>query len=236
MTGQAGTYRSYLQLNWLLSLQCPLTPAGEASTWTAEHFFIVCHQASELWAKQIFLDLEHAAAAARSGDWAAAQISLTRAAALVTVVRQTLTTLLYLPVPDFHRFRDRLAGTSGAESEQFRTLLQGSRHPGVRSLQQSLAAAWPALPEGAPHAEGTCPHEECATARALRSLVAGIAVWRRRHAVIARHFIGSLPGTGGTSGVSYLLRDSGTGRASPPLGRRHPARPPQARRPAAKRH
>jgi tryptophan 2,3-dioxygenase len=233
MTGQAGTYRAYLQLGWLLSLQCPVTPAGDASTRTAEHFFITCHQASELWAKQIFLDLDHAAAAARSGDWSAAQVSLTRAAALVTMVRQTLTTLLYLPVADFHRFRDRLAGTSGAESEQFNTLLQASRLQPVRSLQRSLAVALP--PEGA-HAEGSCPHEECATARALRSLVAGVAVWRRRHAVIARHFIGSLPGTGGSTGVSYLLRDSGASRPSARPGRRHPAVRPPARRAAARRH
>jgi tryptophan 2,3-dioxygenase len=211
VTGRAGSYRSYLCLDQLLSLQVPLTPAADIGTRTAEHFFIVCHQASELCAAQVFLDLAGAARTAQVGDWATASASTTRAAALVRLARSQLTALLYLPVADFHRFRDILTGASGAESEQFTALLRISAHPDVQAVQRRLPAA---LPASGAHREGTCRHDACATDRALRALIAGAAAWRRRHAQIARHFIGDLPGTGGTSGVSYLLREEGAAGAA----------------------
>lgn len=218
MTCQAGSYSAYLRLDSLLSLQHPLTPAADARTRTAENFFIVCHQASELCASQIFLDLECAAEAARAGDWGTARVCVTRAVALVSLARSHLTTLLYLPVPDFHRFRDGLMGVSGAESEQFTALLVVSRHPAIRSIERSLAAVLPSVaPQGA-HPEGACRHDACVTARALDSLIAEAATWRRRHARIARHFIGNMPGTGGTSGVSYLLREDRAGAADGTAG------------------
>jgi tryptophan 2,3-dioxygenase len=206
MTGRIGSYRSYLRLDRLLALQYPVTPEADARTRAGENFFIICHQASELCASQIFVDLDCAATMARAGDWASARTCVTRAVALVRLARSHLTMLLYLPVTDFHGFRDALSGSSGAESEQFTALLLVSRHPNVRAIKHSLAAALPAIALDAPHQEGACEHDACATARAVRALIAGAAMWRRRHARIARHFIGDLPGTGGTSGVSYLLR------------------------------
>lgn len=211
MTGQirqlAATYAGYMRLDGLLALQHPRTPAMDAATWASEHFFIVCHQASELWATQILIDISGAARSAEAGDWEFAVVALTRACALVDLVRQSLTSLLCMPVADFMRFRGALEGASAAESRQFAALLRCAREPAVQSLRASLATALPATAPGGKHGCGSCRHAECAAARALESLLDEVRDWRRMHAEIARHFIADLPGTGGTSGVSYLVRD-----------------------------
>jgi tryptophan 2,3-dioxygenase len=206
MRSRVGSYASYIELDGLLSLQHPATARSERRIWSAERFFIICHQTSELWASQILLDLADATASAESGDWAALRVSLARAGSLTSLLEHNLTEFLYLPVRDFLRFRDALEGTSGAESVQFTDLLAGPRHPAVRATADAISAALPTAGPGAPHAQGTCTHELCAAAVALDSLLAGIRTWRRLHAQVAAHFIGDLPGTGGTSGVRYLLR------------------------------
>jgi tryptophan 2,3-dioxygenase len=209
MAGRVGSYPSYLGLDELLSLQQPATPQSDARIWAAERFFIVCHQTSELWVSQIFVDLAGANGSAEAGDWAASRVSLTRASSLVALLHRNLTELLYLPVEDFLRFRDALDGTSGAESRQFVALLGGPSHPAVLSIAAAVAAALPTVAPDVPHPEEECTHDVCAVAAALDALLSSIGIWRRLHAQVALHFIGDLPGTGGTSGVRYLLRRAG---------------------------
>lgn len=211
------SYAAYLRLNHLLRLQRPHTPELDARTWASEHFFIVIHQTSELWATQIFIDMTGAARCAEAGDWETANVSLTRATALVALVARNLTALRCMPVADFLSFRAALGTASGAESRQFTTLLRCSRQPTVRSIRASLAAALPAVTAEGPHEARSCEHAECATARALESLLDGVTKWRRTHSEIARHFIADLPGTGGTTGLSYLMRDTESDARSGPV-------------------
>ncbi|MBV8882444.1 MAG: hypothetical protein JO235_00365, partial [Chroococcidiopsidaceae cyanobacterium CP_BM_RX_35] len=49
-----------------------------------------------------------------------------------------------------------------------------------------------------------CLCDECGVAEALSLLLDGIALWRHLHLIIAKEFIGNLPGTGGTIGYKYL--------------------------------
>jgi tryptophan 2,3-dioxygenase len=52
------TYQSYLQLDRILDAQAPVAPASLGDSITAaEQFFIVVHQAFELWFKQVLTDL-----------------------------------------------------------------------------------------------------------------------------------------------------------------------------------
>src|SRR4030081_1235916 len=52
------TYLSYLRLDKILDAQHPVVPDEQGpAVRAAEHFFIVTHQAFELWFKQLLLDL-----------------------------------------------------------------------------------------------------------------------------------------------------------------------------------
>lgn len=58
MTEKPGDYGTYLHVRELLMLQLPADPLdGPGHVVAAEHFFIVVHQAFELWFKQQLLDL-----------------------------------------------------------------------------------------------------------------------------------------------------------------------------------
>jgi len=53
MTEKPGDYGTYLHVRELLTLQLPVSPLdGPGHVIAAEHFFIVVHQAFELWFKQ----------------------------------------------------------------------------------------------------------------------------------------------------------------------------------------
>ncbi|RJL27206.1 tryptophan 2,3-dioxygenase family protein [Bailinhaonella thermotolerans] len=200
------SYRSYLALERILAAQRPVTPREDPGIWAAERFFIVCHQASELWASQILVDLEEAGRLAGFGDWEAASAVVLRAAATAGLLSRTLAHLGRLPAESFLAFRGALEGASGAESEQFRGLLRGRRHGPVRRLRAGLRAALPAAGEGAPHRPPDCGHAVCACDAALEAYLGAITAWRGLHAKVAYRFIGDRPGTGGTEGVGHLLR------------------------------
>src|SRR3989442_12298273 len=52
------TYVGYLRLDQILNAQHPVVPDEQGpAVRAAEHFFIVTHQAFELWFKQLLLDL-----------------------------------------------------------------------------------------------------------------------------------------------------------------------------------
>jgi tryptophan 2,3-dioxygenase len=200
-------YRSYLRLDQILDAQRPCSLASDRTAWGAERFFIICHQTSELWLSQILLDLEDAGRLAAEGDWPGTATSVARAGSMIVMLGRNLIQLTQLPVEDFQRFREELDGASGAESEQFGMLLSGRQMPAVRGLQAHLARALPGVGDDAPHPRGICEHAECAVVYGLDDCLDGITAWRLMHAVIARHFIGGRRGTGGTSGVDYLLRN-----------------------------
>jgi tryptophan 2,3-dioxygenase len=207
MTEAPLSYRSYLRLDQILDAQRPCSSTSDRTTWGAERFFIVCHQTSELWVSQVLLDLEDAGRLAAEGNWPDTARSLARAASMIVMLGRNLMQFTHLPVEDFHRFRNELEGASGAESEQFDTLLSGRRMPAVLRIQTHLARALPGVGADAPHPADTCEHAECAAAHGLDDCLDGITAWRVLHASIARHFIGGSRGTGGTTGVDYLLKN-----------------------------
>ncbi len=200
MAAEGLTYAGYLSLDALLTIQRPVTRTDDAVTWGAERFFIVCHQASELWASQVLLDLGEAATLAKDRDWRRARIAVERAASVTALLSDHLLQLYHLPREVFLEFRVVLERASGAESVQFRSLLDIRSHPDVRALRTRLDAALAGI-----GAHRGCAHDECRAARGMEALVSAVARWRELHIQVVGHFIRDLPGTGGTSGVEHLL-------------------------------
>jgi tryptophan 2,3-dioxygenase len=180
------SYSAYLQLPILLGATRPISSPDEPAGWAAERFFMICHQTSELWVSQVLVDLGEAARLAEQGDWTGTQAALRRATSVLELLTSGLRRLCHLPVERFLRFRPALDGVSASESEQFAALLSGRRHHDIHRIEARLA--------GAP-----------AVARALEDYLEALTVWRGLHAEVARHFIGTRRGTGGSSGVEHLL-------------------------------
>src|SRR5438874_13720045 len=78
------TYADYLRLDQVLGAQHPIGPTELGpQVFAAEHFFIVVHQAFELWFKQELLDLDCAVRAlSPPGDAESALDHLQRVAAI----------------------------------------------------------------------------------------------------------------------------------------------------------
>jgi tryptophan 2,3-dioxygenase len=205
-------YADYLQVDTLLSLQEPKTSGvADDTVVLAEHFFIVAHQSSELWLKQIIFDLEAAAAKLENpkdaGDFELAAELLQRAAELFRVLHEQLLALEKLPLRHFVEFRPHLGTASGAQSRQFRrlaTLLGDRRQEGRLAASMKAAAA----------RDGLSLAEVCITgARAgvHHRLVEGLldmgnAYWRWKigHLGLVSKMVGEQEGTGGTRGLRYL--------------------------------
>ncbi|MFF8919349.1 tryptophan 2,3-dioxygenase family protein [Streptomyces sp. NPDC015032] len=208
------TYKDYLRVDTLLSLQVPRTrDTADTAVVLAEHFFIVAHQTCELWLKQIIADLG-AAANALSPELGSDEPELSaeflqRATELFRVLHEQLLTLEKLPLRLFAEFRPYLDTASGAESVQFRSLtdlLGDDADPG--RLYEAFCAA-------TAH-RGTSPAEVCRAGvqtgvhhRIAELLLdIGNAYWRWKvaHLALMSRTLGDLPGTGGTSGASYLAQ------------------------------
>ena len=198
-------YSGYLCLDTLLSLQRPKAPAEESdAVRSAEHLFIVVHQASELWLAQLLLDLDLAASALRRGDPATAAEHVERAADLFGVLRAQLDALDRLPPASFARFRRYLGTASGAQSRQFAALervlgLGPTAGPLAGALAEAVAAAGVTLPEA------------CRPGGPLRRVVDGLSAvahgyrdWQAGHLAVVRRMLDEQPGTGGTTGARYL--------------------------------
>lgn len=198
------SYSAYLHLHELLATTDPTTSPEDRATWTAERYFIVCHQTSELWLSQILADLRESARLSQEGAWSQVSRGLWRVCSVTELLVLQLGRLVYLGRGDFHRFRPALAGASGAESDQCLEVLHIEQQHDVRVIRASLAAALAAHGLDAPHRAGSCRDGYCQAAHAADNLAAVIRRWRRLHMLIARHFIGSMPGTGGSPGVAYL--------------------------------
>jgi tryptophan 2,3-dioxygenase len=198
-------YQSYLCLDTLLSLQRPRVPVEESDrVRSAEQFFIVVHQASELWVAQLLLDLDLAALALRHDDPATAAEHLERAADVFGVLRAQIDVLDRLPVACFTRFRPYLGTASGAQSRQFAEL---ERTLGLGPDPSSLTTAL----EEAVTANGTTLAEVCRSDGPLRRVVTAMSTiarrhraWKTAHLAVASRMLADRPGTGGTSGTRYL--------------------------------
>jgi tryptophan 2,3-dioxygenase len=217
------TYASYLQLETILNAQHPLAPESEApGVRAAEHFFIVTHQAFELWFKQLLVDLEDAAAslAPPRNDAELALDHLQRAASILRLLVQQMVLFDNLSPRSFLAFRPYLGAASGSESGQFR---QVQRALGLRGQSQSpvYEAFTAALKARGLSLEET--YRDPSIAGVLYRLAEALVdvseqFWQlvAVHVQIAERTIGQKPGTGGTTGVAYLAEGLNT-KAFPEL-------------------
>jgi|SRR5579859_3328696 len=220
------TYGSYLHLDQILSAQFPLAPDQRGSgVRAAEHFFIVTHQAFELWFKQFLIDLAAATdlLPPPASDRELALDHLQRARSVLRLLVQQMVLFDQLSPRSFLAFRPYLGTASGSESGQFRDVqkalgLRGSG-PAGGPIYQAFAAA---LTESNLTLEDLYRHpsEAGALYRVAEALV-GISeeFWQLTavHIQVAERTIGQKPGTGGTSGAAYLAGTLADAKAFPEL-------------------
>jgi tryptophan 2,3-dioxygenase len=218
------TYAGYLHLDEILNAQEPLAPEDEGpAVRAAEHFFIVTHQAFELWFKQLLLDLADAAALLPppTADAEMALDHLQRAASILRLLVQQMVLFDHLSPRSFLAFRPYLGAASGSESTQFREVqralgLRGRAGSAVfNAFTQALDARGLSLEETYRDPSGAG-----ALYRVAEALVdISEEFWQLSavHVQIAERTIGQRPGTGGTSGVSYLAEGLENAKAFPEL-------------------
>lgn len=207
-------YADYLQVETLLSLQETRSPdTSSRAVILAEHFFIVTHQASELWLKQVTFDLDSAAEAMAppygAEDEELALEFLQRSVELLRVLHDQVVALERLPLRHFAEFRPFLDGASGAQSAQFRllaTLLGNERKEG--SLYQAFErlAGHHEISVADICALGPAAGVLNRIADSLLDVANGYWRWKMTHLALVSKMVGNRSGTGGTSGVDFLAR------------------------------
>jgi tryptophan 2,3-dioxygenase len=205
------TYAGYLHLDEILEAQHPIGPAELGPrVHAAEHFFIVVHQAFELWFKQELLDLERAAEVLTppGSDAEQALEHLQRVTAIHRLLIQQMALFDHLPPQVFLAFRPYLGTASGSESAQFRAVdkalgLRGSAgSPVYDAFKAALDASGMTLVEL--YRDTSRGGALYRVAEALVDISESFWLLTAAHVRIAERTIGARPGTGGTSGVSYL--------------------------------
>ncbi|AXT85961.1 tryptophan 2,3-dioxygenase [Aeromicrobium sp. A1-2] len=119
------TYASYLHLAELLSAQQPVSDHHD------EMLFIVQHQVTELWLKQLTHELRSAIALIAADDLPPALKRLARVKAIQRQMFEQWAVLETLTPIEYAQFRDSLGKASGFQSPQYRTVefLLGNKNP-----------------------------------------------------------------------------------------------------------
>ena len=218
------TYGSYLGLDALLALQHPRSAHPD------ELLFIVVHQASELWFKEILHELDLLIQAFVEHEPEFALFRMGRINALMRIVSAQLSALETLPPQHFAAFRQHLGTSSGSQSVQFRAIEAAS---GLREqhFMHVLEEHGP-IPEIVRTALGRPPLQElyldllAVQGIELEALYLGerpttmfflaeslleyeqqFGQWRFKHVQLVERVLGPLTGgTGGTLGAKYLAR------------------------------
>jgi tryptophan 2,3-dioxygenase len=110
------TYADYLKLDQLLDAQQPLSNLHD------EMLFIVIHQTTELWMKQMLHEVELAVSLVDRDSFAPAYKALSRVSRIQSVMTLSWDVLATLTPVDYLAFRDVLGTSSGFQSAQFREL------------------------------------------------------------------------------------------------------------------
>jgi thioester reductase-like protein len=190
-------YADYLHLNELLGAVQPLFGDDDRSVWADERYFLIIHQASELWVSQILVDLERALESARHSDFDRAVDRLKRANALLELIVTTQKALQHLAVDDFHRFRPSLQGMSAGQSAQFSAILAGVRYPPLAALLGIVADRR--------NGDGCTRRKRLHLGAQVDVFIAGLTRWRLAHLDAVSPFVGDTRGTGGSVGVGFLI-------------------------------
>jgi tryptophan 2,3-dioxygenase len=220
------TYGSYLALDDLLALQHPRSVPEHPD----ELLFIVVHQASELWFKEILHELDGLIDAFERQEAEFALFRMGRINALMRIVSAQLSALETLPPQHFAEFRGNLGSSSGSQSVQFRAIeaASGLREPHFMQVlaehgeippivQRALAR--PTLQDlflsllNSRGVEletlyvGPRPTTLFFLAEALLEYEQQFGLWRFHHVQLVERVLGPLTGgTGGTLGAKYLAR------------------------------
>lgn len=216
-------YADVLNLTQLLTLQ----PDDRS---TDELLFVVIHQTQELWFKLVVRELEQIRDHLLKRDLDDARHCADRVVAVADLLTRHWSVLDTMRPADFLAFRSGLRGGSGFESVQYREIefLSGLKNPqylddaGVvgadRERLQSLLDS-PSVREAfddATDAGGFTvvdlyarqPPQAAAPllfiAERLVDFDAAFVRWREAHSLAVERQIGHKPGTGGSSGTSYL--------------------------------
>ncbi|MDH3706263.1 MAG: tryptophan 2,3-dioxygenase family protein, partial [Acidimicrobiia bacterium] len=122
-------YARYLELDTLLDLQHPRSDPEQHD----ELLFIIFHQISELWFKQLLHEIDRIKPAFSGGHTFTAIGLLTRIRRILHAVVNQMDILETLTPLGFSSFRDRLDTASGFQSMQFRELqfALGMKRPGA---------------------------------------------------------------------------------------------------------
>jgi tryptophan 2,3-dioxygenase len=203
------TYDSYLRLAEMLSLQQPLC-SGTRRLKAAEHFFIVSHQASELWLRQVLLDLDAATNALRppGTELELALEHLQRVARIAQLLVDHVALLGELPLSCFAQFRPRLGNASGAQSSQFHALEDVlGLHDGHSPLYEAFLSALEAdgLTVRQLYEDELRAGVHYRIAETLLDVDQRLWRWQVIHLEVVARLIGDRPGTGGSSGVRHLV-------------------------------
>jgi tryptophan 2,3-dioxygenase len=121
------TYAGYLQLPTLLAAQQPVSDHHD------EMLFIVQHQVTELWLKQLIHELRSAIALVEADDLSPALKRLARVKAIQRQMFEQWSVLETLTPVEYVQFRDSLGKASGFQSPQYRTVefLLGNKNPAM---------------------------------------------------------------------------------------------------------
>jgi tryptophan 2,3-dioxygenase len=218
------TYGSYLALDDLLSLQHPRSEHPD------ELLFIVVHQASELWFKEILHELDLLVDSFQRYEAEFALFRMGRVNALMRIVSAQLSALETLPPQHFAEFRTHLGSSSGSQSVQFRAIeaVSGLREPQFMHVLREHGAipdivqralARPTLQDlflellraQGLDLEALYVGERPTTlfflAESLLEYEQQFGQWRFKHVQLVERVLGPLTsGTGGTLGAKYLAR------------------------------
>jgi tryptophan 2,3-dioxygenase len=217
------TYGSYLALDQILALQTPRSAHPD------ELLFIVVHQASELWFKEILHELDLLIESFQKHEPEFALFRMGRINALMRIVSAQLSALETLPPQHFAEFRTHLGSSSGSQSVQFRAIeaASGLREPHFMSMLQEhgeipaivrRALARPTLQDlymellrvNGVELEALYVGERPTTlfflAESLLEYEQQFGQWRFKHVQLVERVLGPLTrGTGGTLGAKYLV-------------------------------
>ncbi len=123
----AMSYGDYLHMDGILSQQHPLSTAHD------EMLFIIQHQVSELWMKQILHELGAARELIGQRQMAQVQKLLSRVARIFEQLNAQWDVLRTMTPADYTTFRETLGASSGFQSHQYRLIefMLGNRNPNL---------------------------------------------------------------------------------------------------------
>jgi hypothetical protein len=178
----------------LLLAPAPVQVAVEVSTLPItrlhdEHMFLRCVQAFETLYLQVERHLDRARSALRIGDVDRATTQLNAATARISVTPSLYRILTTMPREVFAVIRGLTDGRSANQSQPYRRVEQAG--PVLESIVLGEVAH-----SGAGASDGLLD--------AMRDLDVAWRGMKRTHWGITLKIIGAVPGTGGTSGASYL--------------------------------